>query len=56
MSNVSQNQQPQEPVRQQRDPEALLATLIPSDPVERRRAMAALLRAIVDDGSQSVGA
>ena len=56
MSNVSQNQQPQEPARKQRDPEELLATLIPADPVERRRAMAALLRAIVDDGSQTSGA
>lgn len=52
MSDAPKPQSQQPPRQPTRDPVSLLAQLIPSDRAERRRAVAALLRAVVGDDQQ----
>lgn len=47
--------QPQSSQPASTDPAALLSRLVPSDQSERRRAMAALLRALTEDDQQKPG-
>jgi hypothetical protein len=48
----AQNQQSNAPRQPSRDLAAVLAQMVPNDPAERRRAVAALLRALVGEEPQ----
>ena len=49
----AQNQQPNTQRQPSRDLAAVLAQMVPTDPAERRRAVAALLRALVGEEPQA---